>query len=147
HQRSLRDDAKPLAQAPAEQFPVTRRQEEARPEKSWCHTNQGFQVIIGLGNGVVEPSDTGRVPGDPTLTLDHIGHTLLDGVEEIALSIVPMDPQTQLIACGEIFSACWPDVIARDTEGERRTLHRGERLTRVKSELHIERERAVVPGN
>src|SRR5262249_53525901 len=147
HQCCLRDDAEPLVQAPAEQLSVPRRHQEARPKKGWCHPNQGLQVIIALGNGVVEPPDTGRVSGDSPLTLDHMGHTLLDGVEEIAPSMVSVDPQAELIAGGEIFRACWPDVIAREAEGERRALHRGERLARVKAELRIERERAVVPGD
>jgi hypothetical protein len=76
-----------------------------------------------------------------------MGQTLLDGVQDVAASIVPVDPQTEVIACGQIVRARWPDVIAREAEGERRALHRGERLARVKAELRIERERAVVLGD
>ncbi len=93
----------------------------------------------------MEPADRRRVAGDPPQALDDVCGSVKNGIGELPRAIVPVNPETQLIAGRHILLARPANLIARDPEAKRRSLKAGDRLADLEAEFRVERERAVVP--
>ena len=74
-------DAQTALQAPAEQFGVTNRHEEAGAGKCLGRADEGLEFAVALADGVSKETEGCGIAGNTPVVLDDAGRALPDRVE------------------------------------------------------------------
>jgi len=138
--------AQPVLQAPSEQTRVPRRDEDARPQKRIGICDERLDIGVLLAQSVSIKSQQSGIPYDFAISLGDNRCPLFDGVVKIAATVVTVHALAKPVALFQIRHKRSAYVVTRSRDFDRRALHRRYRLTNVKSELRIKRQRSVVKG-
>jgi hypothetical protein len=91
HQRQGLDHPEAVCQAPAEQLPVARRQQQPWPDEHGGGPEQRLEIRIALAHGMAEEPDHGGIAGETVPVLDHGRGAVLDGFQQFAAPVVAVD--------------------------------------------------------
>src|SRR5216684_2647736 len=91
-----------------------------------------------------EDADVGGISGDSSQMLDDLGCTQLDRVAQLPIAVMPVHTLTDLIAGFAICLLGRSYFVPWKFQFERRAEHLRERLSRLKTELRVKAERAIV---
>ena len=91
-----------------------------------------------------EKADICRITSDPAQMLDY--HRGLAGncLPQLDTTVEPVDPATQLVACSDVHLGRRSDIVAREFDVQRGTLHDRKRLTGLEPNRCVEAERPIV---
>src|SRR5271157_3765682 len=137
-------DAQTALQAPAEQFCVTNRQEEAGAGKCLGGADEGLEFAVALADGVSKETEGCGVAGNSPVVLDDAGRALPDRVEQFPTAIMTVDLPADAVAGLEVAWGGRSDAIPGHHVVDGRALEAGEWFADVVTELGIQGERTHV---
>src|SRR5215831_10813075 len=146
HQGHLMHEAQPVAQTPAEQFAIARRDQKSASWERRRRTNQCHDALVGGGNGVPKECDAGGIRRDLAQMLDDAACSLRNGVPQFPSAVVAVDALAQFVAFGNICLVCLPDLITRKFDRQRAAVDLRHRLAAVEAEIGVKAQGPVVVG-
>ena len=110
-------DAQTALQAPAEQFCVTNRQEEAGAGECLGRADEGLEFAVAFADGMSKETDGCGVAGNTPVVLDDAGRALPDRVEQFPTAIMAVELLADAVAGLEV---AWRWPVGRHTRSSRR---------------------------